>query len=98
MEAKETTPKERVQIELKELQTKIDKLSSFALSHEKLEKAGITMSMRGLLIAQIRAMREYENILVFRLLIWDEPEEEIKKMNLILPSKLPQEAQDDKDR
>lgn len=68
---KETTAKERVQIELFELNEKIVGLTKM-LYGEALISLDITDDMIALLEQQLKAMRSYAVILQQRLSIWDD--------------------------
>ena len=68
-ETKQTTAKERVEIELKELQEKLKKLENF-IENEKFDK--LPEQQKNLLNKQAKAMNTYAAILVSRLIIWED--------------------------
>ena len=71
----ETTPKTRVETELKELSEKIGKLSEFV--YGKMRTANLSKGMCFLLNRQLEDMIHYAKILACRLEIWGKAEEDI---------------------
>lgn len=67
--------KERVQIELNELNEKMSKLSLFLFSEKALKLA---RQMRYVMQEQLRHMQDYAHCLQTRLEIWDKVEDEKK--------------------
>lgn len=83
VKAKEPTAKERVQIELEELNGRIVKLSAFLYS-EKAIAENISGEMRCVMRDQLRYMSDYATALQHRLAIWGKTDEELKEENRIL--------------
>lgn len=75
-ENKELAAKERVQIELKELNEKIVKLSAFLYS-EKAIAEDISYEMRNAMRDQLRYMSDYAIALQHRLFIWGKTDKEL---------------------
>lgn len=67
----ETTPKERVQLELKELKDKILKLTAVLFGDNLMEK-GISAEQLRLMEEQLKYMQGYAAILQNRLAHWDD--------------------------
>lgn len=76
-EEKTLTAKERVQIELEELNEKIVKLSAFLYSKKAIDKS-ISWEMRNAMRDQLRHMSDYAICLQHRLAIWDKSDEELR--------------------
>lgn len=70
-EARELTPKERVQQELVDLKNKILRLTA-VLYGETLQAKGISKDMMRLMEDQLRVMQVYATILQNRLAHWDD--------------------------
>lgn len=68
--------KERVQIELNELNEKMSKLSLFLFSEKALK---LTKQMRYVMQDQLRNMQNYAQCLQTRLEIWDKTDDELAK-------------------
>lgn len=75
-ENKELTAKERVQVELKELNEKIVKLSAFLYS-EKAIAEDLSYEMRRAMRDQLRCMSDYAIALQHRLAIWGKTDKEL---------------------
>lgn len=73
VEVTELSAKERVQLELKELLTKMQKLQLF-LFGEQIIDANLTQDMIGLMDSQLRSMMSYAAVLQNRLAHWDDKE------------------------
>lgn len=76
-ELKQVSAKDRVEIELGELNYKIDKLKDF-ISSENFNK--LTFQMQRLLREQQTYMEGYSAVLRLRLKIWDKTQEELNKI------------------
>ena len=77
---KELSAKERVQVELDELNQKIVKLSAFLFGVVIIEKKDISNAMKGLLRRQLAQMQDYAQTLQDRLAIWDKTDEELRAL------------------
>ena len=77
---KELSAKERVQVELDELNQKIVKLSAFLFGVVIIEKKDISNAMKGLLKRQLAQMQDYAQTLQERLKIWDKTDEELRAL------------------
>lgn len=75
---KTLTAKERVQIELEELNEKIVKLSAFLYSEKAIDKS-ISWEMRNAMRDQLRHMSDYAICLQHRLAIWGKSDEELRR-------------------
>lgn len=75
---KELSAKERVQLELNELNQKIGKLSAFLFGSAIIERKDISKAMKGLLRKQLAQMQDYAQTLQERLAIWDKTDEELR--------------------
>ena len=73
---KELTAKERVKVELDELNQRIGKLSAFLFGSAIIEKKDISNAMKGLLKRQLAQMQDYAQTLQERLEIWDKTNED----------------------
>lgn len=60
--------KERVEIELKELNEKIDKLDTFIKTNRVWQT--LSMQMQSLMLMQLDVMKQYSTLLTQRLAIW----------------------------
>lgn len=65
-----TTAKERVELELKELEERLGKLKTFFVLSEMFSKLSTTQQM--LLMSQINIMTSYANCLHRRLKFWED--------------------------
>lgn len=79
---KETTPKERVECELDELNEKIVKLSRF-LFGKAIRETKLSNKMIYAMREQLRIMQEYATILQRRLFIWGKTDEELNSPKCI---------------
>ena len=72
--------KERVKVELDELNQKIVKLSNFLFSSKVID-ANISHQMQYCLRDQLNYMQQYAQCLQKRLQIWDKSDEELDKLH-----------------